>query len=128
MPGYEGFLSKIDQAVRENCEGWGLPWDYRSVLEGARAGRGPRGEERDLAAAVEDLSDEQLDAEFNLARAQVTAFSGIAARMDGAKHGEKKIHAEVSELVDRAFLAGQAYALLEAARSSRRQGAGGESS
>ena len=124
---FEEFSAEIDQAARENCEGWGLPWDYRSVLEGARVVPSPRGEERDLAAAVEDLSDEQLEAETNLARALIAAYSGIAARKDGARYGEKKLHGEASELVDRAFVAGQLYALLEVERSSRSRGAGGGS-
>lgn len=124
MASYEKFLAEIDQAVRENCEGWGLPWDYRSALEGAGAGQRPEREERTLTMAVEDLSDEQLEDETNLARAQITAFSGIAARMDGMRHGERKLHGEVSELVERAYMAGQIYALLEAARASRGRGGG----
>jgi hypothetical protein len=123
---FEEFEATLDQAVREACEWWGLPWDYESVIEGEieseldpRRPPGTQVEGRSLADRIESLSDEQLERESKWAAAQCTAFNVVATDMDGARTRQRKIHDVVSELVRRTFYAGQMYGLLKAARERR---------
>jgi hypothetical protein len=136
--GFEQFLEALEEVrAKQRRDGFGLPEGYDGPLTGKAGLRTPSEEEKKALARefrlgllthhddllleeqISLVPPEVLEREIWAAIADISALRVIASTIDSRLAGEREIHGNISELVDRAYRLGALVGLLR--REERRR-------